>query len=455
MNILGKHLNNNPHILYKFPLGKWRATFCAGICFPSWVLRFCLILIPFIFSYQVSFAQVTSAGTIGTNQSSCINGTFDPANLTNVSSATGTSLNYQWAFSTVNNTYNTTQWTNISGAIGTTYDPPAISQTTYYTRLVRSGLGAWSASNVVTVTITSPNFYVTANNNSPSCGGGAMNLTAVSTSYGANLTTNGDFSGGNNDFSSDFGNTSSGDTTIGNCDKRRVASLPLTNWSSCPDVGHGNVLLLNNEDKANKRAWYQDVPMVSGTTYRFEIEVASISWQNFAQLYLIADGVTINTVQTLPSPCNWVTISGTFTATSTGNKRIEVVNQNANCTGNDYMLDNIKFRALTTGPTSTWGWTGPSSYSSSSQNPTIASATAANAGTYTVSLTSSGCTAQATTTTSLKATPSVTASNTGSYCVGNTISLTASTIDPNSSTGTWNWTGPNGYTSSTRNPTLP
>jgi hypothetical protein len=44
-----------------------------------------------------------------------------------------------------------------------------------------------------------------------------------------------------------------------------------------------------------------------------------------------------------------------------------------------------------------------------------------------------------------------TAGNTGPYCAGGTISLTASTI----ADATYSWTGPNGYTSTAQNPTIP
>jgi len=47
--------------------------------------------------------------------------------------------------------------------------------------------------------------------------------------------------------------------------------------------------------------------------------------------------------------------------------------------------------------------------------------------------------------------PAPTASNTGPYCVGQTIQLNASTVGG----ATYAWTGPNGFTSSDQNPTIP
>jgi hypothetical protein len=90
--------------------------------------------------------DLTNGGTIGSDQSGC--GTFDPANLVSLSSASGGTgsgaIQYRW-------------WANgsvISGATSATYDPGPITTTTIYQREAnRTGTAAWVASNQVTVTI--------------------------------------------------------------------------------------------------------------------------------------------------------------------------------------------------------------------------------------------------------------------------------------------------------------
>ena len=97
-----------------------------------------------------------------------------------------------------------------------------------------------------------------------------------------------------------------------------------------------------------------------------------------------------------------------------------------------------------------FAWRGPNGFTSNLQNPTIANSTVSNDGTYTVVATNANnCTAEATTTVVVNATPTVTASNTGAYCAGETISLNAT-----SDVTTFAWNGPNGFSSNNQNPTI-
>ncbi|OYU95278.1 MAG: hypothetical protein CFE21_13330 [Bacteroidetes bacterium B1(2017)] len=104
------------------------------------------------------------------------------------------------------------------------------------------------------------------------------------------------------------------------------------------------------------------------------------------------------------------------------------------------------------GPSSAaYNWFGPNNFSSTQQNPVRPSSVNTFAGTYTVTLTQNGCTsAMGSTNVVVNSIPSApTAGNNGPLCSGQTLSLTASLI----SGATYTWSGPNGFTSSTQNPT--
>ena len=100
----------------------------------------------------------------------------------------------------------------------------------------------------------------------------------------------------------------------------------------------------------------------------------------------------------------------------------------------------------------TYFWSGPSGYFNSTQNPTRPNANDTMDGIYTVTVTNAaGCTATTTDTVIVNALPIDSASNTGPYCIGDTIQLNST-----SSIDTSDWSGPNSYSSNnTQNPTIP
>jgi len=99
----------------------------------------------------------------------------------------------------------------------------------------------------------------------------------------------------------------------------------------------------------------------------------------------------------------------------------------------------------------TYSWSGPNGFISSLQNPVINNVTSANAGSYAVTVTVGQCTSVSSFTSvvinSIPATPVV---STSPVCQGMNLNLTASLI-PGAS---YNWTGPNNFSSSNQNPVI-
>ena len=98
----------------------------------------------------------------------------------------------------------------------------------------------------------------------------------------------------------------------------------------------------------------------------------------------------------------------------------------------------------------TYTWTGPAAFSSNLQNPIIASAVAANAGTYTLAVTNAnGCTNTITTNVVVNPLPVPIANSNSPVCISNSILLTGG------GGGTYSWAGPVGFTSLIQNPSIP
>ncbi|MBA3665873.1 MAG: hypothetical protein H0W61_16965 [Bacteroidetes bacterium] len=100
----------------------------------------------------------------------------------------------------------------------------------------------------------------------------------------------------------------------------------------------------------------------------------------------------------------------------------------------------------------TWNWTGPSGFTATAQNPTIPAAGTSASGTYSATMSFSGCTGPPGVTTvtvsNIPAAPGTAGST--PLCAGSTISLTATFT----AGAAYNWSGPNGFTSVLQNPTI-
>ncbi|HTA82744.1 MAG TPA: choice-of-anchor tandem repeat GloVer-containing protein, partial [Bacteroidia bacterium] len=189
---------------------------------------------------------------------------------------------------------------------------------------------------------------------------------------------------------------------------------------------------------------------------------SSVLTASGATSYTWAPGATLN-VTTGTNVNATPTISTTYTVTGTNgngcvNTTTVAVTVNAIpasptagsnspiCAGSTLNL------TATTVAGATYAWTGPNTYSATTQNPSLANATIAAAGTYSVTATKSGCTSTAgTVAVTVNAIPaSPTAGSNSPICAGSTLNLTATTV----AGATYAWTGPNTYSATTQNPSL-
>ena len=98
-------------------------------------------------------------------------------------------------------------------------------------------------------------------------------------------------------------------------------------------------------------------------------------------------------------------------------------------------------------------WTGPNGFTSNLQNPTIPNAQAANAGFYSLRITNGACTSQAFLMQVFVNQPAGPSAGSNSpVCLGTQLILTASTVS--GTTVSYEWTGPNGFTSKLQTPVI-
>lgn len=98
-----------------------------------------------------------------------------------------------------------------------------------------------------------------------------------------------------------------------------------------------------------------------------------------------------------------------------------------------------------------WSWSGPGTFGSSDQNPTISPISSADNGTYSVIIQDvNGCTATDDISIIVNDNPTITIGSNSPICEGSDLNLTETGGD---ATG-WTWTGPNSFVSGDNNPTI-
>jgi len=333
-------------------------------------------------------------------------------------------------------TYN---WSGPNGFTSTQQNPSisniTLSGSGTYQVMVTNALGCTDTATLNVTVFPSP---VAAASYSPDpiCEGETLYLTSSGgTSY--------NWSGPNN-FSSNQQNP-----TINNISTTGAGNytVTVTNSNGCTSTATVNVVV-NSKPHATASAtpnpacqgqltWFT---ATGGVGYKwsgpngFNIEGASFGRHmelNMAGVYT----VTVTSSAGCTSTAS-VNVSVTSAPNATAN-----VSPNPACTGDLIQLSS-------SGGT-TYAWSGPAGYTSTQQNPQIPNAKLYHSGTYTVTVTNAaGCTATKSVTLKVNETPVGNAwYDASTSCTGSTLQLHAT------GGGTYAWTGPGGFTSTSQNPT--
>ncbi len=180
--------------------------------------------------------------------------------------------------------------------------------------------------------------------------------------------------------------------------------------------------------------------IISGATTYSWTPATGLSSTSSATVTATPTTTTIYTVTGASGTCSstatsTVTVNAIPTATATGTALV--------CTGQTISL------GVTTTAT-TFSWSGPNSFTSTIQSPSITTAAAINSGVYTVTVTANGCSAVSSISVTVTNSTSVTVTPAGPFCSGNL----ATNLNASVAGGTWSGTGITNATNGTFDPAV-
>lgn len=321
------------------------------------------------------------------------------------------------------------------------------NQAGLYTLTASNACGSGSASVTLTVNNVPQGVSATANPN-PACAGNTVNLTGNAT--GASSYT----WSGPNSFSAATQNTS-----VINAQANATGTYTFSAINGCGTTT-GTVNVTVNDIPLSVTASANPTSVCPGTALSLSgsaTGATTYSWSGPASYTSAQLNNTINNFQAANAGTyTLVATNACGSAQSTVNVSISSAPQNTTATANLTNICNnatLSLSGNSTGATS-WSWTGPNGFTSTLQNPGVANITLADSGLYTLTATNVCGTGTASVNVDVDAAIqnlAVNASPNDTLCAGSTISLIGSGTQVN----TWSWSGPNGFTSTLQNPTIP
>jgi gliding motility-associated-like protein len=368
------------------------------------------------------------------------------AGTVTLSGHTGTILEWQSSID------NAASWSSIPSATTTTFNYSNLNTTTLYRAKIQSGGGAGGSCPVAfsafaTITINPiPNTPIPSSN-TPVCDGQTIELDATNEPGGTYSWS------GPNLFNSTIRNP-----TIPNATPTEAGNYTVNvSVNGCTSANASTAVNVKTTPSALNPS--SNSPVCEGDTIRLLSDfVAGLNYtwsgpDNFASITQnpkrgnsqIAHAGTYTVFGTLdgcvgPSASITVAIDPKpATPTATSNSSV--------CSG-----DSIELFA-NGDPGVTWSWTGPNSFSSTSQNPVRQNVTSLDGGTYYATAILGACSSNSNfTIVNVKTTPNApTATSNSPVCEGTSIDLNASTI----SGASYTWLADNGFTATGQNQTIP
>ncbi|MEO1261151.1 MAG: gliding motility-associated C-terminal domain-containing protein [Bacteroidota bacterium] len=264
-------------------------------------------------------------------------------------------------------------------------------------------------------------------------------LSASTVDFSNNLVVNGDFSGGNSGFTTDYTFNANPSITANplNEGQYSIGTNPAPmhiNWVNCGDhtTGSGNMMLVNGHETPGQNVWCQTVTVTPNTDYIFSAWVTSVDPNGPCEIQFNINGSPLGAGNlALSATCTWLNFYEPWNSGAITTATICIEDLNTAVPGNDFAIDDIVFAPvcvvtdsvtltpsmvnafatnngplfcegetleLSAGDGDTYEWSGPSGFSASGQPISVPNLTVQNDGTYTVTVTNSeGCTAASST----------------------------------------------------------
>ncbi len=350
-------------------------------------------------SYDVSVSDACGLVSISSAATLTVNPTpATPTANNNGPICAGSTLSLSATSTTAGVSYS---WTGPNGFSSNAQNPSIANATTAasgtYLVTVTDGNGCTSAAGSTSVTVNPNPATPTASNNGPICAGSALSLSATSTTAGVSYSWTGP-----NGFSSNAQNPSIANATTAASGTYLVT---VTDGNGCTSAA-GSTSVTVNPNPATPTA-SNNGPICAGSALSLSATSTtagvSYSWTGPNGFSSNAQNPSIANATTAASGTYLVTVTDGNGCTSAAGSTSATVNPTpaTPVVGSNSPIhegDTLNLTASTVAGVA-YGWTGPNGFSSSAQNPSIANATAAASGTYSVTVTdSNGCTATASTT---------------------------------------------------------
>src|SRR5258706_3838217 len=328
-------------------------------------------------------------------------------------------------------------WSPATGIISSNPDSSSVvlgpSQTTIYTVVGHSQEGC-TGSGTFTFTVN-PNPIPVVGSNSPICAGAQLNLTA---SGGTIYSWTGP-----NSFSSANQNPSVSNATVGATGNYSVI---VTNANNCSATGSVSVTVNANP-----------VPVVGSNSpicAGFPLNLTAsggtgYSWTGPNSFSSGNQNPTISNATVAASGNYSVIVTNANNCSSTGSVSVTVNANPVPVVGSNSPICYGSQLNLTASGGTGYSWTGPNSFSSGNQNPSIPAASTAATGNYSVVVTdANNCVSTGSVGVTVNSNPVPVVGSNSPICAGSQLNLTAS-----GGTG-YSWTGPNSFSSGNQNPSI-